>query len=131
MSMKDKMTIMQLNRALQLGSKRFHKIFWPFKNIGFFLFCLLHLYLIDMILLMGLVSLFILFYFIFVAFLGLHLWHMKVPRLGVETQLQVPAYARATEVWDTSHICNLDHSSQQSQILDPLNKARDQTCIGC
>ena len=29
-------------------------------------------------------------------FLGLHLWHMEVPRLGVELELQQPAYATAT-----------------------------------
>ena len=27
-----------------------------------------------------------------------------------------------------SHVCNLHHSSQQRQILNPLSKARDQTC---
>ena len=27
------------------------------------------------------------------------------------------------------HICDLHHSSQQSQIFNPLSKARDQTCI--
>ena len=32
-------------------------------------------------------------------------------------------------VWDLSHICDLHHSSQQHQILSPLSKARDQTCI--
>ena len=26
-------------------------------------------------------------FFFFFAFLGLHLWHMKVPRLGVESEL--------------------------------------------
>ena len=29
-------------------------------------------------------------------FLGLHLWHMEVPRLGVELELQPPAYTTAT-----------------------------------
>ena len=28
-----------------------------------------------------------------------------------------------------SHVCNLYHSSQQCQILNPLNEARDRTCI--
>ena len=34
--------------------------------------------------------------FIYLCFLGPHLWHMKVPRLGVESELQLPAYATAT-----------------------------------
>ena len=32
----------------------------------------------------------------FVSFLGLHLWHMEVPRLGVTLELQLPAYTTAT-----------------------------------
>ena len=47
-------------------------------------------------------------------------------RLGVESELQPPAYARATAMWAPSLICNLHYSSQQSQILNPLSKARDQ-----
>ena len=31
-----------------------------------------------------------------VCFLGLHLQHMEVPRLGVESELQLPAYTTAT-----------------------------------
>ena len=31
-----------------------------------------------------------------VFFLGLHLWHIETPRLGVELDLQLPAYATAT-----------------------------------
>ena len=30
------------------------------------------------------------------CFLGLHLWHMEFPRLGIESELQLPAYATAT-----------------------------------
>ena len=50
---------------------------------------------------------------------------MEVPRLGVELELQLPAYATATE--DSSRLCNLHHSSQQCQILNPLSEARDGT----
>ena len=49
---------------------------------------------------------------------------MEVPRLGVELELQLPAYATATP--DLSHICSLYHSSQQRQIVNPLSEARDQ-----
>ena len=56
-----------------------------------------------------------------------HMWHMKVPRLGAKLELQLPATATTTQ--DLSIICNLHHSSGQHQILNPLNKARDQTHI--
>ena len=60
-------------------------------------------------------------------FLGLHQWHMEVPRLGVESELQVPTYTRATATPDQSHVCDLHHSSQQRQFLNPLSEARDKT----
>ena len=34
-------------------------------------------------------------FFIFLSFLGPHLQHIEVPRLGVELELQLPAYSRA------------------------------------
>ena len=44
---------------------------------------------------------FIFFYFIFIfCFLGLHLQNMDVPRLGVESKLQLPAYTTATAMPD-------------------------------
>ena len=52
---------------------------------------------------------------------------MEVPRLGVESDLHLPAYATATAMQDLSHVCDLRHSPWQHQILDPLSKARDQT----
>ena len=62
-------------------------------------------------------------------FLGPRPQHMEVPRLGVESELQMPAYATATVMPDPSHICNFHHSSRQHQILNPLSETRDQTCI--
>ena len=56
-------------------------------------------------------------------------WHMEVPRLGVKSELQLPAYATAIAMPDLSRICDLHHSSQQCQIPDPLSEARDQTSI--
>ena len=35
--------------------------------------------------------------------------------------------ATATATRDPSHVCDLHHSSQQCQILNPLSEARDQT----
>ena len=52
------------------------------------------------------------FLFLF-FFLGPHLWHMKVPRLGDELELQLPAYAVATATLDPSFIFDLHHSSWQ------------------
>ena len=63
------------------------------------------------------------------TFLGLQIQHMEVPRLGVELELQLPAYTMATATPDLSRICNLHLSSQQCRVLDPLSEARDQTCI--
>ena len=40
------------------------------------------------------------------SFLGLCLWHMETSRLGVESELQLPAYATATATPDRSSICN-------------------------
>ena len=54
---------------------------------------------------------------------------MEVPRLEVESELQLPTYARATATQDVSHICTLHHSSQQCCILNPLSEARDGTPV--
>ena len=51
-----------------------------------------------------------------------------VPRLEVELELYLPAYATATATPYPS--CNSDlHCSLQCCVLNPLSKARDQTCI--
>ena len=71
-------------------------------------------------------SLFLLFFF---SFLGPHPWHMKVSRLEVESEPQLPAYTTATATPDPSHICDLHHSSWQCQILNPLSEAGDGTHI--
>ena len=65
----------------------------------------------------------------FLLFLGQHLQHMDVPRLGVKSQLQLPAYTTATAMRDLNCVCNLHHSSLQGKIPHPLNKARGQTHI--
>ena len=61
-------------------------------------------------------------------FLGPRPQHMEIPRLGVYSELQLPAYATATATLDPSHICELHHSSRQCRILNPPSEARDQTC---
>ena len=67
---------------------------------------------------------FILFFF---CFLGPHLRHIEVPRLEVQLELQLLAYAIATATPDLSHVCDLHPNSQQYQIPNPLSEARDQT----
>ena len=61
--------------------------------------------------------------FIFLLFRAT--WHMEVPRLEVESELQLQAFATATQ--DPSCLCNLHHSSWQRGILNLLRKARDRT----
>ena len=48
---------------------------------------------------------------------------MEVPTLGVELELEPPAYITVTAMQDLSLICALHHSSQQNRILNPLSKA--------
>ena len=70
-----------------------------------------------------------LFFSFLLSFLGLRPWHMEVPRLGVESKLQVPANTTATAMRDLSCVCDLHHSSQQCWILNPLSKARNRTHV--
>ena len=62
-------------------------------------------------------------------FLGLHPQYMEVPKLGVESELQLPAYATSTTTLYLSCIYDLHQSSRQRQILNPQSEARDHTCI--
>ena len=52
---------------------------------------------------------------------------MEIPRLGVESELQLPAYTTATATGDPSRVCDLHHSSRQARSL--LSEVRDRTCI--
>ena len=54
---------------------------------------------------------------------SLSIW--KFPRLGIEWELLAPAYTTATATQDPSHVCDLDHSSRQLGILNPLSEAGD------
>ena len=65
------------------------------------------------------VGIFILFFY----FLWPHLLHMKVPGLGVESELKLH------QAPDPSYICNLHQSLWQCHILNPLREARDLTSI--
>ena len=50
---------------------------------------------------------------------------MDIPRLEVKLELQLLGYAPATATPDPNIVCDLHHSSQQCQILNPLSEARD------
>ena len=69
------------------------------------------------------------FHLLFFFFFRPHPRHMGVPRPGVQSERQLPAYTTAAATQDPSHICNLHHSSWQRQILNPLSRAWDQTCV--
>ena len=54
---------------------------------------------------------------------------MEVPRLRVESELQLLAYTTAAATRDPSCVSDLCHSSQQCQILNALSEARDRTLV--
>ena len=56
-------------------------------------------------------------------------WHMEVPRLGVESELQLSAYTTATATQDPSHIWDLHCSLWQCGILNLLCETRDGTHV--
>ena len=56
-------------------------------------------------------------FFFLVFFLGPHLSHMEVPRLGVKFELWLPAYITATATLDPSCVSNL--CLQQHWIILP------------
>ena len=70
----------------------------------------------------------ILFIYLFCS-LGPQMWHMEVPRLGVEWEPQLLAYTTAIATQDLNHIHDLHHSSEQRWILKPPSEAKDRTWI--
>ena len=54
---------------------------------------------------------------------------MEVPRLGVKSDLQLPAYTTATAMPDWGWVSNLYQSSEHHWVFNPLREARDGTCI--
>ena len=70
---------------------------------------------------------FFFFFLVFFVLLRPHPLHMETPRLGLESELYLPAKATATR--NLSHVCNPHQSSWQCQILNLLSKARHQTRI--
>ena len=62
-------------------------------------------------------------------FLWLYLQHMEVPRARGQIETAAKAYATATATPDPSRTYALGCTLWQRRILNPLSKARDQTCI--
>ena len=61
------------------------------------------------------------------CFLGPYTRHMEVPRLQVQSELQLPACTTAMATWDPSCVCHLHHSSGQHRIFNPPREARNQS----
>ena len=59
----------------------------------------------------------------FLSFSWPQLWHMEVPRLGVESELQLAAHATAT----ATATPDLSLGLWQRRILNPLSEARGRT----
>ena len=62
---------------------------------------------------------------LFFFFLRLHLRYMEVPRLEVEWELQLPAYATAIATQDPSLVCDLTTIQGNARFLNPLSEAWD------
>ena len=58
------------------------------------------------------------FFFFSLCFVGQHSQHMEIPRLGVESELQLPAYTIATATSEPSDICDLP-TPWLMAMLDP------------
>ena len=54
---------------------------------------------------------------------------MEIPRLGMESEIQLLAHTTTRAMPDLRHTCNLHHGSWQCHIPDPTSEARDWTHI--
>ena len=69
---------------------------------------------------------FFFFFFFFFGFLGQRPQHMEVPRLGVELELELPAYTTATATPDPSCV-RICAAHRNAGSFNPLSETRD--CI--
>ena len=60
----------------------------------------------------------------FFSFLGLHPWHMEVPRLGVESELQLPGTPRLLPLAQVGCLPNLPCAQALAQGHVALGKAQ-------
>ena len=77
---------------------------------------LLWLFISINIFIMSISILYIYIYLFIYLFLGPHLQHMEVPRLGVQLELQLPAYPKPQQGWNwvRSAIYNTAHCNARS-----------------
>ena len=68
-------------------------------------------------------------FFFLLCFLESHPWCMETPRLGIESELQLPAYTTATAISDPSRVCSLHHSSRQRRVPHALSEPRDRVRV--
>ena len=64
-------------------------------------------------------------FFFFFVFLCSHLQHMEVPRLGVRSELQLPAYVTTIATCDLSCVATYTTAHLNSQILNLLSGAME------
>ena len=69
------------------------------------------------------------FFLFFPGLLRLHLWHMEVPRLGVESEPQLLAYTTTTAMPIRDAFATHTIAPGNARSFNPLREARDQTCI--
>ena len=69
------------------------------------------------------------FFFFFLLFRAVLMAYRSSQARGrIKVTAVSPATATATATQDSSHVCDLYHSSWQCQIPDPLSEARDGNC---
>ena len=61
----------------------------------------------------------------FFIFLGPYLWHMEVPRLRVESELQLLAYTTVTATWIRVMSATLTTAHGNAGSFNPLGESRD------
>ena len=72
---------------------------------------------------------FILLYFLlYIFFVFCLFWATPAAYGGSQARGPIGTIATSLPTADPSRICDLHHSSQQRQILNPLSEARDRTC---
>ena len=68
-------------------------------------------------------------FFLFFIFLEPHPRHMKVPRLGVTSELWLPAYTTAMQVWPVTYTKTYWNTRSLIHWARPGIKPASQTCI--
>ena len=100
--------------SMQLGTRsqpNFAMPFIPSLLHSFFHYIYIYIYIYTYVCVCVYIYIYMFFPFFFYWFLGPHLQHMEVPRLGVKSELQLQACATATAIPALNHVCNLHHSS--------------------